>query len=221
MVALAYKYTLCIAMMLLNRIRKDIEPMMNRIGVGFAATGLSPNALTLIGFALAVFAGLLYALQSMLEHAYLYAGIVLLVSGFFDIVDGSVARVTGKVSRAGAFLDSTLDRVAEVAIYAGIVLSSKVNPALVILTLAFSLLVSYARARAEGVGVELKGIGVGERAERLILLSIFSIASITISMELMQYGLLIILVLAAITFIHRVLAVLNAMAQGSSSHPQP
>ncbi|MEM0029623.1 MAG: CDP-alcohol phosphatidyltransferase family protein [Candidatus Nitrosocaldus sp.] len=206
---------------MLNRIRKDIEPMMNRIGVGFAATGLSPNTLTVIGFALAVLAGFFYALQFMLEYAYLYAGITLLVSGFFDMVDGSVARVTGRVSRAGAFLDSTLDRVAEVAIYTGIVLSSKVNPVLAILALALSLLVSYARARAEGVGVELKGIGIGERAERLLLLALFSIASVFISLELIQYGLIIIIVLAAITFIHRVLAVLSAMAQGSSSHPQP
>ncbi len=205
---------------MLNRIRKDIEPMMNRVGLRFAATGLSPNSWTLIGFTFAVLAGVLYASHSYLEHAYLYAGITLLISGFFDIVDGSVARVTKKVTKSGAFLDSTLDRVAEVAIYTGIAFSGKVSPVLVILALALSLLVSYARARAEGVGVELKGIGIGERAERLLLLASFSIASV-ISLELIQYGLMIIIVLAAITFIHRVLRVLSAMAQGSSSHPQP
>ncbi|MFN4336423.1 MAG: CDP-alcohol phosphatidyltransferase family protein [Candidatus Nitrosocaldus sp.] len=206
---------------MLNRIRKDIEPIMNRVGLRFAATGLSPNSWTLIGFGFAVLAGVLYALHPHLEYAYLYAGIMLLISGFFDMVDGSVARVTKKVTKSGAFLDSTLDRVAEVAIYTGIALNSKVSPALVILALALSLLVSYARARAEGVGVELKGIGIGERAERLLLLASFSIASVIISLELIQYGLIIIIVLAAITFIHRVLKVLNAMAQGSSSHPQP
>ncbi|MCS6767649.1 MAG: CDP-alcohol phosphatidyltransferase family protein [Candidatus Nitrosocaldus sp.] len=207
---------------MLNRIRKDIEPVMNSIGLRFAATGLSPNSWTVVGFALAVLSGLLYALHRIdLEYAYLYAGMTLLVSGFFDMVDGSVARVTGRVSRAGAFLDSTLDRVAEVAIYTGIALSNVVSPVLVILALAFSLLVSYARARAEGIGVELKGIGIGERAERLLLLAVFSIAGTAISLELMQYGLIVIVVLAAITFIHRVVSVFNAVAGSSSSHPQP
>jgi len=152
---------------------------------------------------------------------YLYAGIALLTSGFFDIVDGSVARVTKKVSSIGAFLDSTLDRVSEVALFIGIIASNVMNPLLVALALALSLLVSYSRAKADSIGVNLQGIGIGERAERLIILAVSSIIASIISIELIQYGIIIIVILAGITFVHRILSVFNAMAQRSSSPPQP
>lgn len=205
---------------MLNKIRKDIEPLINSFALRLASVGLSPNALTLIGFSLAVLAGIIYALNAYISYAYLYAGITLLLSGFFDIIDGSVARVTKRVSDAGAFLDSTLDRVSEVALFIGILASNVVNPLLIALALSLSLLVSYSRARAEGVGVNLQGIGIGERAERLIILAVSSIIASIIATELMQYGIVIIVILAGITFAHRILSFFNAMAQRSSSPPQ-
>ncbi len=206
---------------MLNKIRKDIEPLTNNLALRLASVGLSPNALTLIGFSLAVLTGIIYALHVYIPYAYLYAGIMLLLSGFFDIVDGSVARVTKRVSDAGAFLDSTLDRVSEVALFIGILASNVVNPLLIALALSLSLLVSYSRARAESIGVNLQGIGIGERAERLIILAVSSIMAGIIAIELIQYGIVIIVVLAGITFAHRVLSFFNAMAQRSSSPPQP
>lgn len=206
---------------MLNRIRKDIEPLTNSLALRLASTGISPNTWTLIGFICALIAGILYAYNAYIPYAYLYAGIALLASGFFDIVDGSVARVTKKVSSIGAFLDSTLDRISEVALFIGIIASNVMNPLLVALALSLSLLVSYSRARAEGIGVNLQGIGIGERAERLIILAVSSILASIISIELIQYGIVIIVILAGITFAHRVLSVFNAMARRSSSPPQP
>ena len=206
---------------MLNRIRKDIEPLTNSLALRLASTGLSPNTWTLLGFFSALLAGVLYALNSYIQYAYLYAGIALLTSGFFDIVDGSVARVTKKVSSIGAFLDSTLDRVSEVALFIGIIASNVMNPLLVALALSLSLLVSYSRAKADSIGVNLQGIGIGERAERLIILAVSSIIASIISIELIQYGIIIIVILAGITFVHRILSVFNAMAQRSSSPPQP
>ncbi len=206
---------------MLNRIRKDIEPLTNDLALRLASTGLSPNTWTLLGFSSALLAGVLYALNAYIPYAYLYAGIALLTSGFFDMVDGSVARVTKKVSSIGAFLDSTLDRVSEVALFIGIMASNTMNPLLVALALALSLLVSYSRAKADSIGVNLQGIGLGERAERLMVLAVSSIIASIISIELIQYGIMIIVILAGITFVHRVLSVFNAMAQRSSSPPQP
>ena len=128
----------------------------------------------------------------------LLGGLLILVSGFFDIVDGAVARATDRVSKQGAFLDSTLDRVAEVAIYSGILLGGFANPLLVLLALSLSLLVSYTRAKADSLGVSLSGVGVGERSERLLALSILSILGFA------GYGVLLVLLLAAVTFLERV-----------------
>lgn len=121
-----------------------------------------------------------------------------MLSGFFDIVDGAVARATNSVSKKGAFLDSTLDRVAEVAVYSGILLGGFASPLLSLLALSFSLLVSYTRAKADSLGVSLSGVGIGERSERLLVLSIFSIVGFV------TYGVLLVSLLAAITFLERV-----------------
>ncbi|MEM4237902.1 MAG: CDP-alcohol phosphatidyltransferase family protein, partial [Candidatus Nitrosocaldaceae archaeon] len=151
---------------------------MNNLGLKLASLGLTPNTWTVIGFFVSILSAIVYSMHNHLELAMLYGGIVLLVSGFVDMIDGSVARVTKRVSKKGAFLDSTLDRVSEVAIYAGILYSNVANDMLVLVAITSSLLVSYARARAESLGIELKGIGIGERAERLLILSIASILSI-------------------------------------------
>ncbi|MFQ5920828.1 MAG: CDP-alcohol phosphatidyltransferase family protein [Nitrososphaerales archaeon] len=196
---------------MLNRIRDRIEPAMNNLGLKFASTGLSPNFWTSLGFGISIASAGAYAGASMgLEYAVLYGGILLLVSGFFDIVDGSVARATKRVSRRGAFLDSTLDKVAEIIIFLGIAYGALADPIIVLVALALSLLVSYTRARAESLGIELKGVGIGERAERLIIIAAFSIGGVVLGIEgATQYGIVIVAIVAGITFIQRVAAVLS------------
>ena len=82
-------------------------------------------------------------------------GILLLVSGFFDMVDGQVARVTGKTSKKGSYLDSMFDKIAEVAIFLGILVGGYAEPYLVFLAITLSLLVSYARAKSDAINVKL------------------------------------------------------------------
>lgn len=189
--------------MVLNRIRKAIEPAMSSMGHTLGAIGLPPDAWTIFGFALAVLAGLLYAVRP--SEPYL-AGIAIIFSGVMDVLDGSVARATNKVSKAGSFNDSTLDRLAEVAIYSGIMYANYANGVTVLLALGFSLLVSYARAKGDALNVTLSGIGVGERAERLIILIVFSLAGYV------AYGVYIVLVLAAITFAQRYVFILRKLS---------
>jgi len=177
---------------------------MNSLGLKFASSGLSPNFWTAVGFALSIASAAAYASANIgMMHAALYGGILLLVSGFFDIVDGSVARATKQISKKGAFLDSTLDKVAEVIVFLGILYGGLADPTMVLIALGLSLLVSYSRARAESLGIELKGVGIGERAERLIVIAAFSIVGFT------YYGMIIVAIIAGITFIQRVVSVVS------------
>jgi hypothetical protein len=114
---------------LLNKLRNLLEPTLTKIGEGFASTGLSANFWTGLGLAISVLAAIVYASNAFLDFdwtpwnfAAVIGGIFLLISGFFDIVDGSVARITKQISKKGAFLDSVFDKIAEVIIFGGIAL---------------------------------------------------------------------------------------------------
>ena len=190
--------------MVLNRIRSQLAPVVNSLGRSLGATGLSPNVWTFFGFCFALLGGVLYALRP--GQPYL-AATSILVSGVFDVLDGAVARVTNKISKAGAFNDSTLDRLAEVAIYGGIIYGSYTSPLVVLLALSFSLLVSYERAKGEALNISLTGIGIGERAERLIVLIVFSF------LGFVWLGVAIVFVLALGTFIQRYYAIMKRISR--------
>ena len=181
---------------MLNNLRSSLQPHLEKIGKGFASTGLSPNFWTGIGIIFAFASAIAYGIN--MEFALIIGGILLLISGFFDIVDGQVARVAGKTSKKGAFLDSVFDKIAEVAIFLGILIGGYAEPYLVLLAITLSLLVSYARARAESLGIKLQGIGIGERAERLLVIAIIGMIGF------MEYAVMIVIVIAGITLIQRI-----------------
>ena len=136
-----------------------------------ARTGIDPNALTITGLVLAFPTAVVIALGWQIA-----GGVLLLVSGGFDTLDGAVARVSNRRSDFGAFLDSTLDRWGEGVIFTGLVwyfvdIGAQAETVLALLTLIGSMLISYTRARAEGLGVECK-VGFFQRPERLIVLGI-------------------------------------------------
>jgi archaetidylinositol phosphate synthase len=181
----------------LNNLRNSLQPHLEKIGKGFASTGLSPNFWTAVGIVFAFASAIVYGLN--IEFALIIGGILLLVSGFFDIVDGQVARVTNKTSKKGAFLDSVFDKIAEVSIFLGILIGGFAEPYLVLLAITLSLLVSYVRARAESLGIKLQGIGIGERAERLLVIAIIGMIGF------MDYAVLIVVIIAGITLIQRII----------------
>jgi archaetidylinositol phosphate synthase len=177
---------------------------MARLGASFASTGLSANFWTGLGLSIAIAAGIVYASPALglpWYYAAVVGGILLLVSGFLDVIDGSVARVTGKSSKKGAFLDSSFDKIAESVVFVGIAAGGLAQPVWVIVALAASLLVSYSRARAESLGVELKGIGIGERAERLLIVALVGMVP---HPEAMNWAMIIVAVVAAITLAQRI-----------------
>lgn len=188
---------------MLDRLRNAITPIVLSVGRGLAKTGLPPNFWTFLGLFVSMVAGAIYA--NLIAGGTLLAGLVLLLAGALDIADGAVAKATNNITKSGAFLDSTIDRVSEVAVFAGILYSNSVDGYLVLLTLAFSLLVSYTRARGESLGLSLSGVGIGERPERIIVLVIFSV------LGLVYWGVVAVLVLAIATFLQRAVFIMRRL----------
>ena len=180
---------------MLNNLRDVLRPALEKMGKGFASTGLSPNFWTVVGLAFALVSALVYGLG--IEYGLIIGGVLLLVSGFFDMVDGQVARVTGKTSKKGEYLDSMFDKISEVAIFLGILIGGSAEPYLVLLAITLSLLVSYARAKSDLINIKLQGIGIGERAERLLVIAIIGIIGF------MDYAVLIVVIIAGVTLIQR------------------
>jgi len=136
-----------------------------------ARTPVTPNTITWFGFLLSVGAAILVVLRHPLA-----AGLVVLIGGFFDILDGALARYTGQVTRFGAVLDSTLDRLSEAVLLLGILVlyareQSIAEILLVGVTLLGSQMVSYIRARAEALGLKCQ-VGLFTRGERVIVLAL-------------------------------------------------
>ena len=156
-----------------------------------SALRVRPDTLTILGWALSLGSAVLFGLG----YAQL-AGVVMLLGGLFDALDGAVARESNRMSAFGAFLDSTLDRLSESAIFVGIVYfyATSARPYEALLAgaaMTFSILTSYARARAEGLGIECQ-VGLLERAGRVVILSFFSILGLlTVGLSLVAAGALI------------------------------
>lgn len=188
---------------MLNNMRDSLSPALEKIGRGFAKTKLPATFWTIVGLVIALVSGIVYGFD--VQSSLLLGGVLLLVSGFFDIVDGQVARITKTTTKSGAFLDSIFDKIAEVVIFIGILVGQLAEPILVILALSLSLLVSYTRSRAESLGIMLQGVGIGERAERLLVIALVGIVgSIVGVMDVMNYAMIIICIIAGITFIQRI-----------------
>jgi len=128
---------------------------------------INPNIVTLLGFLITAVAGI------VLSRNLLLGGVLIIVGGIFDILDGAIARTNKRVTAFGAFLDSVLDRYADAFLFLGAAWYLKNNLIGVFLsigTLVGAFLISYTRARAEGLAIECK-VGIMERPERVILLA--------------------------------------------------
>jgi archaetidylinositol phosphate synthase len=187
----------------LDRLRSRLQSYLTGVGRAFSKVGISPTAWTAVGVAVSLLAAASYSTSHF--YGEVLGGALVLVAGWFDIVDGAVARVTGRTSKMGAFLDSTLDRVAEVALFLGILLGGFAPAYLVLLSLSLSLLVSYTRAKGDALGVALSGVGIGERSERLLVIAVASLVG------LLYWGVLLVAVLAGYTFIERVYRATKAL----------
>lgn len=157
----------------LESLRNGVYGIIDPLTDWLSAKRVHPNALTTIGFAVTVSSALAFH-----GHHVRTAGFLILLGGFFDILDGRVARLTGLGSKFGAFYDSTLDRISEIAVFMGLLslyndyrleLGDVGMIYLIMLAMAGSLMISYTRARAEAMGLDCR-VGLMPRAERVVLL---------------------------------------------------
>jgi len=183
--------------------------VVNPIGKFLESIHIHPHAITIAGLIFSVISGLLFW-----KGLFLLAGIALIISGMCDVLDGRLARNTKRMTSFGAIFDSTVDRYSEIAVFMGIMafFDNIIISALIILAIAGSLLTSYTRARAEGLGIECK-IGLMQRPERITFLAVAAILGAPFDsifdtkFLLIKLALLIIAVLANITAIQRVMHV--------------
>jgi CDP-diacylglycerol--glycerol-3-phosphate 3-phosphatidyltransferase len=178
-----------------------------------ASIGVTPNMISAAGFAGNVAAAVLAA-----GGYFLAAGIVMLAASALDLLDGALARKTGTVTKFGAIFDSVLDRLSEAAVLAGLLYhytqigGHTEEIVLVYAAIVGSIMVSYVRARAEGLGLELRE-GLFTRAERVILLG----GALVIGFGLLRWALWILAVLSHLTAAQRVYAVWQKTRPDSSS----
>jgi CDP-diacylglycerol--glycerol-3-phosphate 3-phosphatidyltransferase len=195
-------------------LRDRVRGIATPVALAMGRVGLTPNALTLIGFAGTCVAAILAGVQ-----AWLPAGILVLVFGVFDMFDGTLARATGTASRLGAFMDSVFDRWGEGIVYVGIVAGCtaagfREGAILAAAAMASAFMVSYARAKSEGLGFTegtgMAAVGLAPREIRLVILSIGLLwTGLAGGLGPLAASLGLITVLATITVIQRILHVVN------------
>jgi phosphatidylglycerophosphate synthase len=181
--------------------------LLRHVVSGLAATGITPNTFTFLGMAVNASAAALFAMGEF--HR---AAAVLFLAGFLDMADGQVARRIGRVTAFGAFLDSTLDRYSDLALYMGLVvyytlIGRTFYMVLAAVAMASSFMVSYSRARAESLIPSCK-VGFMERPERLVLLIIGG------AFAKMAPVLWVIATLSTTTVIHRVVYTWKELREG-------
>lgn len=194
---------------MLNRFRAFWGNLFTPLARLLLRLGVSPDVVTLVG-TLGVCAGALV----FFPRGQLLIGVLVITAFVFsDIVDGTMARLSGRSSRFGAFLDSTLDRLGDAAIFGGLVMyydgpgNSRALAALALYCLVMGSVTSYARARAESLGMEAKG-GIAERADRLVaILMMTGLSAIFDVPILIPIALAVLAVASTITVVQRVLAV--------------
>jgi CDP-diacylglycerol--glycerol-3-phosphate 3-phosphatidyltransferase len=180
-----------------NKIGHQLDPLLHKVLSKVIGKHGNPNVFTFIGFFVTLIASLF-----ILKDLWILAGLTIILSGLFDLFDGVVARMSGRVTVFGGFLDSVLDRYSDLFLLLALLIHylRKGNPCLVILTFFVSIgtvLIPYARAKAESIQIPCT-IGLMERAERIILLSIGAL------LNWMEPVLWILAILTHFTVLHRI-----------------
>jgi archaetidylinositol phosphate synthase len=189
---------------MLTKLKQRVQAMLTIEAKIAHKLGLTPNRISGIGIILAFLAAFAYAEWQTNRLCLLAAVVLLSFSGFCDALDGVVARTYQQTTPFGGFLDSLLDRYADAAVYAGIMVSGLCDLLWGLIALTGSLLVSYSRARAEAAGMKMETIGLAERAERMIiLLAATLIAFFWEPQTIMNWSIILLAVLSNLTVLQR------------------
>ena len=187
---------------MLTKLKKKVQEMLS-VEARFAhRLGLTPNTISIAGILLSILAAVAYAFGKEEPLLLIAAIVLLLASGFCDTLDGVIARTYQQATAFGGYLDSLLDRYADAIIYAAIILGGLCDVSWGLAALAGSLLVSYSRARAEAAGIKMESVGIAERAERMLILAVASLAAI-FWLPALNWGIIVLAVLSNFTVLQR------------------
>ena len=201
---------------MLTKLKKKVQQMLASEAKAAHSLVLTPNSVSTLGLALSVFSAAAYGVALNQPLWLLLATILLLASGFCDTLDGVLARSYQQATQFGGFLDSLLDRYADAAVYAGVIIGGLCNPIWGLAALAGSLLVSYSRARAEAAGVTMESVGLAERAERMLILAAASVVAI-FWFSALNIGIILLAVLSNLTVLQRGVHVYNSLKKKSDN----
>jgi len=206
---------------MLTRLKQKVQQALTVEAKAAHRIGLTPNRISVISVALAFLSAIAYWAYGTWQTQKLYillATVLLLLSGFCDALDGVLARLYQETTAFGGFLDSLLDRYADAAVYVGIIVGGLCNQFWGLTALVGSLLVSYARARAEAGGIKTESVGLAERAERIIILAAASIAAVFWQpTTAMNVGIILIAILSNLTVFQRGLYVYGRLKKKSGN----
>ncbi len=194
---------------MLERFRQFWTAVLAPVADALLRAGVSPDAVTLVGTAGVSAAALIFFPQGLLWPGVLVIGVFV----FSDLIDGYMARSSGRSSPWGAWLDSTLDRIADAAIFGGLVLwfagggDDRVLSAVALWCLVMGSVTSYARARAESLGMQAKG-GIAERADRVVAILLAAFFADALDLDiLLTLTLWVLAVASTVTVLQRARAV--------------
>jgi archaetidylinositol phosphate synthase len=187
-----------------SALKKQFEKAALSIVKPLAGAGVTPNHITALGALVACLTAWLYWTWDGDRLRLVAAAATLLLSGLLDAVDGVLARHTGNASRFGGFFDSVADRYSDALAFSGLIMGGLCDAWVGLAALLGSLMVSYCRSRAEAEGVVMSGVGLAERAERMLLLAALSLASYW-WLPALNYGVMVLAVLANFTVLQRIL----------------
>jgi phosphatidylglycerophosphate synthase len=205
-----------------NESRGRIKAIFEPIALAMGRAGLTPNALTLIGFAITTIGAVLVGLE-----LWIIGGLVVFFGGVFDMFDGTLARATGQASPLGAFMDSVFDKLGEIIVFLGVIAgmqaagATRVPILVAAAAMGAAIMVSYARAKSDGLGYSsgmgLAAVGIMPREVRLVIISIGIVLSGTgIGISSIEFALGVILVGSVLTVIQRILFVRSQARSGTN-----
>lgn len=158
---------------MISQIREHLSKLAHPIIIFFAKMKIHPTVFTIIGLLLAIATGIFLGLDNFLA-----AFILIWLAGTMDFIDGGVARYLKLESKKGSFLDSVVDRLSDIAVFAGIIWSTPVDGVTGVIMIGSALMISYVRAKGESIGIQRMAVGIMERGERWIGLMILMFISL-------------------------------------------
>lgn len=188
--------------MVSSKFKERVEKILSKKVELLSKIGFTPNIITIMGLFSSFISAWCYTKGSENLLFLPVASVLIIFSGFLDSIDGILARLSGGTSVFGAFLDSISDRYSDAIILSSITISGLCHYFWGLSAIIGTLMVSYARARAETLGVEMAAVGFAERAERILILSAITFAAY-FRLDLLNYGVAALAVLVHITVLQR------------------